>query len=37
LTGVDTNGAGSPAARRYAPNKVLGQEVRVIAGEPDKR
>ncbi len=32
--GVDDNMAASPTARRYSPNKVTGEEVRVIKGEP---
>jgi len=33
--GVDDNGAASPTARRYSPNKVTVEQVRVISGEPD--
>lgn len=33
--GVDDNMAASPTARRYSPNKVTGEEVRVISGDPD--
>jgi len=33
--GIDDNGAGSPTARRYSPNKVTGEEVRIVAGDPD--
>jgi IS1 family transposase len=33
--GIDDNGAASPTARRYSPNKVTGEEVRVISGNPD--
>jgi IS1 family transposase len=33
--GIDDNMAGSPTARRYSPNKVTGEEVRVISGNPD--
>ena len=33
--GIDDNMAASPTARRYSPNKITGQEVRVIAGNPD--
>jgi len=33
--GVDDNGAASPTARRYSPNKVTGEDVRVITGNPD--
>lgn len=32
--GIDDNEAGSPTARRYSPNKVTSQEVRIIRGEP---
>jgi IS1 family transposase/lambda repressor-like predicted transcriptional regulator len=33
--GVDDNGAASPTARRYSPNKVTSEQVRVISGDPD--
>ncbi len=33
--GIDDNGAGSPTARRYSLNKVTGEEVRIVAGDPD--
>jgi IS1 family transposase len=33
--GVDDNESASPTARRYSPNKVTGEEVRVIQGDPD--
>ncbi|MEA2677846.1 MAG: hypothetical protein QOJ81_1987 [Chloroflexota bacterium] len=33
--GVAQSEDGSPAARRYSPNKVTGQEVRIIAGDPN--
>lgn len=33
--GIDDNEAASPTARRYSPNKVTGEEVRIIAGDPD--
>ncbi len=33
--GVDDNMAGSPTARRYSPNKVTSEYVRVVAGDPD--
>jgi IS1 family transposase len=33
--GIDDNMAASPTARRYSPNKVTGEEVRVISGNPD--
>jgi IS1 family transposase len=33
--GVDDNGAASPTARRYSPNKVTSEEVRVIKGNPE--
>jgi len=33
--GVDDNMAASPTARRYSPNKVTGEQVRVISGNPD--
>ncbi len=32
--GVDDNGAESPTARRYSPNKVTCEEVRIIRGNP---
>ena len=33
--GVEASEDASPTARRYSPNKVTGEEVRVIAGTPD--
>jgi IS1 family transposase len=33
--GVEGSEDGSPTARRYSPNKVTSQEVRIINGEPD--
>jgi len=33
--GVVPSEDGSPTARRYSPNRVTGQEVRVISGDPD--
>jgi IS1 family transposase len=33
--GVVGSDDGSPTARRYSPNEVTGQEVRVVAGDPD--
>ena len=33
--GIDDNEAASPTARRYSPNKVTGEQVRVISGDPD--
>ncbi|PZR65213.1 MAG: IS1 family transposase [Chloroflexi bacterium] len=33
--GVEHSEDASPTARRYSPNKVTGQEVRIIAGDPD--
>jgi IS1 family transposase len=33
--GIDDNMAASPTARRYSPNKVTGEQVRVISGNPD--
>jgi IS1 family transposase len=33
--GVEASLDASPTARRYSPNKVTGQEVRIIAGDPD--
>lgn len=33
--GVDDNMAASPTARRYSPNKVTSQDVRVIKGNPE--
>ena len=33
--GIDDNMAASPTARRYSPNKVTGEEVRVVSGNPD--
>jgi IS1 family transposase len=33
--GIDDNMAASPTARRYSPNKVTGEQVRVISGDPD--
>lgn len=33
--GIDDNMSASPTARRYSPNKVTGEEVRVISGNPD--
>jgi IS1 family transposase len=33
--GVDDNMAASPTARRYSPNKVTSEQVRVISGNPD--
>jgi hypothetical protein len=32
--GTDDNGAASATARRYSPNKVTGEEVRVMRREP---
>jgi IS1 family transposase len=32
--GIDDNMAASPTARRYSPNKVTAEEVRVIKGDP---
>jgi IS1 family transposase len=33
--GVEASEDASPTARRYSPNKVTGQEVRVMTGNPD--
>jgi IS1 family transposase len=33
--GVEASEDASPTARRYSPNKVTGQEVRIIRGNPD--
>lgn len=33
--GVEHSEDASPTARRYSPNKVTGQEVRIIVGDPD--
>jgi IS1 family transposase len=33
--GVEPSLDGSPTARRYSPNRVTSQEVRIIAGDPD--
>jgi IS1 family transposase len=33
--GVDDNQAASPTARRYSPNKVTSEQVRVIKGNPE--
>jgi IS1 family transposase len=33
--GVEHSEDASPTARRYSPNKVTGQEVRIINGDPD--
>ena len=33
--GVERSEDASPTARRYSPNKVTGQEVRVMTGDPD--
>ena len=33
--GVEPSLDASPTARRYSPNKVLGQQIRVISGNPD--
>ena len=33
--GVEQSEDASPTARRYSPNKVTGQEVRIINGDPD--
>jgi IS1 family transposase len=33
--GVEQSDDASPTARRYSPNKVTGEEVRVISGRPD--
>lgn len=33
--GVEQSEDASPTARRYSPNKVTGQEVRVVTGNPD--
>ncbi len=33
--GIDDNMAASPTARRYSPNKVTSEQVRVISGNPD--
>jgi IS1 family transposase len=33
--GVESSEDGSPTARRYSPNKVTSQEVRIINGTPD--
>jgi IS1 family transposase len=33
--GVEHSEDASPTARRYSPNKVTGQEVRIIKGDPD--
>lgn len=34
--GVEGSQDGSPTARRYSPNKVTSQEVRIINGDPDR-
>ncbi|MGH2455641.1 MAG: IS1 family transposase [Candidatus Limnocylindria bacterium] len=34
--GVESSSDGSPTARRYSPNKVTSQEVRVVTGNPDR-
>jgi IS1 family transposase len=33
--GVEANEEASPTARRYSPNKVTSQEVRIMTGDPD--
>jgi IS1 family transposase len=33
--GVENSEDASPTARRYSPNKVTGQEVRIFTGDPD--
>ena len=33
--GIDDNMAASPTARRYSPNKVTSEQVRVVSGDPD--
>ena len=33
--GVEASEDASPTARRYSPNKVTGQEVRILSGNPD--
>jgi len=33
--GVEHSQDASPTARRYSPNKVTGQEVRIVTGEPN--
>jgi len=33
--GVESSEDGSPTARRYSPNKVTSQEIRIVSGEPD--
>jgi hypothetical protein len=33
--GVERSEDGSPTARRYSPNKVTSQEVRIISGDPN--
>jgi len=33
--GVEPSSDGSPTARRYSPNRVTGEEVRIVAGDPD--
>jgi IS1 family transposase len=33
--GIDDNMAASPTARRYSPNKVTSESVRVVSGDPD--
>ncbi len=33
--GIDDNMAASPTARRYSPNKVTSEHVRVVSGNPD--
>jgi len=33
--GVEQSEDASPTARRYSPNKVTGQEVRILSGNPD--
>jgi IS1 family transposase len=35
--GIDDNEAASLTARRYSPNKVTAEEVRVVSGDPDPR
>jgi IS1 family transposase len=33
--GVDDNGAESPTARRYSPNKVTSEQVHIVTGDPN--
>lgn len=33
--GIDDNMAASPTARRYSPNRVTSEQVRVMSGDPD--